>query len=144
MVHALREAHRLLKPNGILLDVRPAEKHRRAGVGEGKRWQFVGAMREDFSDDHAADRAVKQVLHTGLFRLESQSEFDLDRLMDTLQDFRLWLEEFAQLGNFPSHDWLYRRMERFLAKKREGTRITVRGQLKIASLRKLTSEGKTG
>ena len=34
MVHALTEAHRVLKPSGLLIDMRPAAKHRRAGLGE--------------------------------------------------------------------------------------------------------------
>jgi hypothetical protein len=137
MVHALNEAHRVLKENGILLDVRPAAKHRRAGVGTGEGWREVGAMREDFGDDRASDRAVRQVLNDGLFRRVSEIEFDLDRVMNTLQDFRAWLDDFST-DKLPSHDWLYRKVERALAGEPKGTRITVRGPLKIAVLRKLT------
>jgi len=68
MVRALREVHRVLRPNGVLLDLRPAAQHRRAGLGEGQRWHPIGAMREKFDDDHAADRAVRQVIREGLFR----------------------------------------------------------------------------
>jgi hypothetical protein len=136
MVHALTEAHRVLKSNGILIDVRPGAKHRRAGLGEGKSWRFVGAMREPFDDDIAADRAVGQVVHEGLFRRESWIEFGLDRVMATLQDFRAWLDDFPS-DKIPSHDWLYRKVERALAKKPVSTKITVRGPLKIGLLRKI-------
>jgi hypothetical protein len=141
MVHALYEAHRVLKANGLLLDVRPAAKHRRAGVGDGERWRPVGSMREDFDDDRASDRAVRQVLNDGLFRKESELEIDLDRVMDTLQDFRAWLDDFST-DKLPSHDWLYQKVERTLGREPAGTRITVRGPLKIAALRKMTSQGK--
>lgn len=136
MVHALHEAHRVLKENGILLDVRLAAKHRRAGVGQGEGWREVGALREDFGDDRASDRAVRQVLSEGLFRMESRIEFDLDRVMDTLQDFRAWLDDFST-EKLPTYDRLYRKVERARAAEPEGTRITVRGPWKIAVLRKI-------
>jgi hypothetical protein len=136
MVHALTEAHRVLKPNGLLIDMRPAAKHRCAGLGEGKRWKLVGAMSEKFDDDIASDRAVKQVVREKLFRREFQIEFDLDRVMDTLQDFRAWLDDFST-DKIPSHDSLYQKVERALEKEPVGTKITVRGPLKIGVMRKL-------
>jgi hypothetical protein len=138
MVHALQEAQRVLKPNGILLDVRPAARHRRAGLGEGRGWRQVGVMREVFDDDIAADRAVKQVIRDGLFKREARAEFDLDRVMDNLQDFRTWLNDFDP-DKLPSHDWLYAKVERAAAKAPAGTKITVRGPLKIGVLRKIDS-----
>ena len=136
MVHALSEAQRVLKPNGLLLDIRPAAKHRRAGLGEGKHWEMVGAMREKFDDDIASDRAVRQVVREKLFRREFQVEFDLDRVMDTLQDFRAWLDDFST-DKLPAHDWLYQKVERALEKASAGTKITMRGPLKIGVMRKL-------
>src|SRR5262245_50989419 len=103
MVHALTEAHRVLKTNGMLIDLRPAASHRRAGLGEGKNWRQVGAMRENFDDDLAAERSVKHVIRQGFFRQESFVKFDLDRVMDTLPDFRAWLDDFPG-DKMPSHD----------------------------------------
>lgn len=136
MVHALTEAHRVLKPNGILLDLRPAASHRRAGLGEGRGWNQVGVMRENFDDDIASDRAVKQVIGDGLFKQEEVIEFDLDRVMDTLPDFRAWLDDFPT-DKLPTHDWLYQRVERALKKKRAGTKIAVRGLMRLRVLKKL-------
>jgi hypothetical protein len=133
MVHALTEAHRVLKPNGILIDLRPAASHRRAGFGEGKHWKMVGVMRENFDDDIASDRAVRQVVREGLFKQGSVVEFDLDRVMDTLPDFRAWLDDFST-DKLPSHDWLYQKVERALAKKPTGTKIAVRGLMRMRVL----------
>ncbi|HZM21560.1 MAG TPA: hypothetical protein VFC02_07445 [Anaerolineales bacterium] len=137
MVHALREVHRVLKPNGILIDQRPAAKHRRVGLGVGKHWQSVGVMRETFDDDWAANRAVREVLRLRLFRREANSEFDLDRVMDSTEDFRVWLDEFVQQGNMPSHEWLVQRLESKKKKQSEATKITVRGPLMMGVMRKL-------
>src|SRR5262245_61777543 len=137
MVHALTEAHRVLKPNGILIDLRPAAKHRRAGLGEGEQWKFIGAMQEPFDDDYAADRAVKQVIREGLFRKELQMQFNLDRVMDTLQDFRAWLDDFPD-DKVPPHDWLFEKVEKAFADQPMGTKVTMRGPLRLDALRKLT------
>ena len=136
MVHALQEAHRVLKPNGILLDLRPAPEHRQLGLGEGRRWQLLGRLHEVLDDDHAANAAVDQVLRQGLFRRGRRMQIQLDRVMDTLQDCREWLAEFDVRREIPSHAPLLERLERSLARLDKPTRITVRGPLILAVLRK--------
>lgn len=137
MVHALTETHRVLKPNGILVDLRPALKHRHAGLGVGSGFQPVGVMREDFEDDHAANRAVAHVLRQRLFRQESRTEFDLDRVMDSLDDFRAWLDDFGPPGKLAPHEWLHQRLAQAQKKAGAQTKITVRGPLRLAVLRKI-------
>jgi hypothetical protein len=137
MVHALREAHRVLKPNGVLLDVRPGLQHRRVGIVRAGRWRALGAMRESLDDDRAANRAVAHVLRSGLFRREGHRRFDLQRRLDTLKDFRTWIDEFVQLADLPSHDWLIERVQDALAKTRGPARIVVRGPLELRVMRKV-------
>jgi len=137
MVHALRQAHRLLKPDGVLIDLRPAAKHRQIGLGEGKRWKFVAWMREDLTDDRAANRSVRRAAALGLFEAEAKTEFDLDRVMDTLDDFREWMSDFPSGKLPPEDERLYGRVERALAKVRPGTRIVARGPLSLVVLRRL-------
>lgn len=127
----------MLKPDGILIDLRPAPKHRRVGVGEGTRWKLVGVMREKFDDDHAANRAVMQVLHEGLYQRDSQIEFDLDRVMDSMADFQTWFDDFLQLGKLPSHERLIKRLENAKGKQSTPTKIVVRGPLMMSVMRRL-------
>jgi SAM-dependent methyltransferase len=145
MVHALYEAHRVLKPDGILIDLRPALKHRHAGLvlspadglGHGSDFKSLGVMREDFTDDRAANRAVAHVVREGLFRRESRAEFDLDPMMDSLDDLREWLDDLCSQDKTPSHAWLVERLEQAVVRAGPGSRITVRGPLMLAVLRKL-------
>jgi hypothetical protein len=136
MVHALYEAHRVLKPNGILLDLRPAARHRRAGLGEGKAWQLVGVMRERLAEDRAANAAVEQVIREGLFRRERSVKFGLDRVMDTQEDFQAWLDDFAQGGRITSHAWLANRIKAASERRRAKPKIVVREPLVLSILRK--------
>jgi hypothetical protein len=135
MVHALREAHRVLRSGGILIDLRPAAVHRRVGVGRNRRWRLVGVMRETFEEDRAADQSVAQVVRDGLFRRGAHAEFLLEREMDTLDDLRTWLTEFGQRRALATHDWLIRKV----ARVRGATEATIvgRGPVKLNVLRKL-------
>src|SRR5215216_2554976 len=98
MVHALHEAQRVLQLNGILFDLRPAPVHRRVGIQSDAGVQEIGAMREDLTDDYAANQAVKQVLNEGLFKSEKLTQFNCNRVMDGLKEFQDWLLDFTTVG----------------------------------------------
>ena len=95
MVHALLEAHRVLKTKGLLIDLRPASVHRRVGVTQGDGYQLLWVMREKFDDDRAADRAVKEVENEGWFKAERRTRFACYRIMDSLDEFQEWLADFV-------------------------------------------------
>lgn len=136
MVHALHEAQRVLRPNGLLIDLRPAVVHRRVGVTQAGRYRFVGVMREKFDDDRAADRAVTQVEREGRFKAEGRTRFACNRVMDSLDEFQQWLADSINLGKLPPHDWLVQRVERALDVTGGKTRIVVSGPLVLRVLRK--------
>lgn len=135
MVHALQEAHRVLRPGGILLDIRPAAAHRRIGLGEGQAWRRVGVMREPLEEDRRADRAVRQLVRRGLFRPTRREGVLLERVMDGMEDFHAWLAEFNERRILSSHAWLIRRLERGLEERH--VKIVARGPLGFARLIKL-------
>ena len=144
MVHALQEAHRVLKPNGILIDLRPAPAHRRLGIGEGRRWQFVGRLHEVLDDDHAADAAVARVVRQGLFGTEKRTEFQLDRVLDAVEEARDFLADFDQRRDLPPHTPLLKRLERRYSRLRQPQKIVVRGPMHLAILRKLPAASDRG
>ena len=137
MVHALHEAHRVLKPNGILIDLRPAAAHRRVGLSQGDTYLALGVMREKLDDDRAADKAVEHVMREKFFRAEGRTRFACSRVMDSLVEFQKWLDYSIKLRKLPPHDWLVRKVE--LARHLAGgkTRIVVSGPLTLGVLKKL-------
>lgn len=140
MVHALYEAHRVLKAEGLLIDLRPTPKHRRVGLGQGKRWRLVGVMREGFEDDRAADQAVGRVLREELFHCETRLTLEIDRAMDSMEDFLKWLDDFIQRGKARSaHAWLVRRLERAQKRQSADAKIVVRGPVRMLVMRKVST-----
>ena len=117
------------------MDLRPAAKHRRVGLGKGSAWRLAGVMRESFAKDLAADRAVAEVVRAGLLRRGALVEFPVDREMDTMDDFLGWLKDFGGRRPMSSHAWLIERLRRKLATQE--TTIVVRGILKLQVLQKV-------
>lgn len=142
MVHALEEAWRVLKPDGPLIDLRPAMVHRTVGVAGAEGFRRVGVMHEDWTDDVAANRAVAGVVRRGLFRRARRERFDCARVMDTLERFRDWIAYPVSLGKLPPHDRLVERVEAVLEQMRGRTSIVVNGPLDLQVLIKRDSTGR--
>ncbi len=137
MVHALQQAHRVLAPGGLLVDLRPWHFHRRVGLGLGRSWKLVGVLRESLEDDYASDAAIETVVRRGLFLPLSHHSFYLDRVMDSVEEFRLWVEDFSRLEKYGDHEWLVRRLERAQSRSRRRRKITIRGRMTLGILQKL-------
>ena len=79
MVHALITARRLLRPHGMLLDLRTDRfasiraQHDQVYCLIGDRRLYVGPrkIKKPLADFCAADRAIREVLRRGLFRLDA-------------------------------------------------------------------------
>jgi hypothetical protein len=138
MVHALHEAQRVLQPDGILLDLRPAPVHRRVAIQGDGELQEVTVMREYLADDYVANRALKQVLRDGLFKSEKYLVFNCNRVMDTLIDFRLWLADFVDRGGAPIQDSLLARVEHAYQNTPGKKKIVIHAPLMLRRLRNLT------
>lgn len=136
MVHALSEARRVLKPNSLLVDLRPAIKRCRVGIVYAGRHRELGTIRQRFELDRAANRAVGHVLAKRLFRQEWRTQFECDWVFATLGAFREWLSAFVESGGMPSHDWLVQRVESATRGRRTESKIVARAPLVMRVLRK--------
>ena len=136
MVHALTEAHRVLKSGGILIDLRPAAEHRRLGLGAGRHWKVVGPLHEILDQDHVANAAIARVVREGYFHEEKRTQFLLDRVMDTIAEFHDWLADFNQRRDLLAPAPLLKRLEQRMSRLRKPVKIAVRGHMTLGILKK--------
>ena len=149
MVHALREAWRVLRPGGLALELRPANVHRRVAVVRGGAAELMGVMRESLDDGRAADRAVARMTRRAAggtqrggdrrppLRLLRRERVPLERVMDGVDDFKDWLDDFySRNDDLPPHDWLVARLAGALGERRRKGSVVVSGPLDLRVLRK--------
>jgi hypothetical protein len=77
MVHALEEAHRLLRPNGKLIDIHPLPEASLLKVYDAGRSVFSEPYPSQSTDDYRhADEAIGLMIERRLFILERRDTFD--------------------------------------------------------------------
>lgn len=96
MVHALDEIHRTLKPNGILIDLRPVEENWQVEVTASTGYQLAGRLTDQpigLADDEAAFKAMREVESRGWFIKEKEKEFAFFYYWDTPSEMKAFMEE---------------------------------------------------
>ena len=139
MVHALRQAHRVLKDDGYLLDLRPAPTLRHVGIEVNDSYQQVAIMKEKLDDLIAADLAVNEMVKVGHLKLKSRSWFDCTRRMDSYREFQSWLQDPGRLRKLSSPERILETVKEAWKSHRWKRRIVVLGRL---DLRVLIKSGK--
>ena len=96
MVHALDEIRRTLKPNGILIDLRPMEDHWSVEVASMQEIKVMGNLTDmpiGVADDEAAFRAMREVESRGWFVKERTEEFAFFYYWDTPSEMKEYMEK---------------------------------------------------
>jgi len=97
MVHALEEIHRLLRPNGILIDIHPFPQAPEVKVIQGDEVIFAEPKRDIQDEDEdvkQADRALAEVVERGLFDVEHSEEFDFFSYASSVPELRDFWEKY--------------------------------------------------
>ena len=139
MVHALQVVHRVLRPAGLLIDLRPGPFHRRVGLMEGDRFVEIGCFEESLVEDRAANGAIKSVIGQGLFRRVHHDRFLVNRHLDSFESFEVWYEDFSHEKPCKYNRRLVERVRKNLASFPAGTPIVVTGPLILNLLQKCLS-----
>jgi hypothetical protein len=137
MVHALKEIWRVLVPRGWLLDVRPLSASTPLEVVAGKQVWPAGRVDDSagLPDEHAANEALRTVVHDGWFVREHQARFDYAWYWDTLDELRAHIaEKWSDWMHIP--DAVGAEAARLLAASSTSARVRLRLTVVMARYRK--------
>lgn len=102
MVHALEEIHRVLRPDGTLIDIHPFAEPPQVKVIENNRILFAEPKREgDHEGIQSADRAVAQVLGRKLFVAERNHDFDFFSYASSVPELRDFWDSYNAFNESP-------------------------------------------
>jgi hypothetical protein len=96
MVHALAEVWRILKPDGVLIDIRPINGQWPIEVASLREVKETGRV-EDFPEplyaDRASNEAMQDVESRGWFTRDRQEFFSYSYSWDTPTDMEEWVAD---------------------------------------------------
>lgn len=98
MVHALEEIHRLLKPNGFLIDIHPVAEHSSIEIHRNGKIDLAGHLKvhQWCIDFQEADKALTEILQRGVFTVEQKGMFDTLTYYDSAEEIGADLKESIQ------------------------------------------------
>ena len=145
MVHALEETRRLLKLDGVLVNILPVPEGYFIEVHHDGRVLFSERKRETLSKDVLrAEAAIKQVLDRGLFVIDQKDEFDFRTYGSSVSEVRAYWEEQNAYEAEPTakdilarEEYLYAQVEEILEEPGEGAEVAFRERVRIERLRPL-------
>jgi hypothetical protein len=145
MVHALEETWRLLKLDGILVNILPVPEGYFIEVHHDGRILFSERKRETCSEDVLrAEAAIKEAVDRGLFVIDQKGEFEFLTYGSSVSELRAyWEEQNAYEVEAKAKDalareeYLYAQAEEILDELGEGAEVVFREKVRIERLRLL-------
>jgi predicted SAM-dependent methyltransferase len=143
MVHALEEIHRLLKPDGLLIDIHPAPELTLIRVYDHGTVLLEEPL-VDTADEEIiqAERALAEVADRGLFVVGMSHEFDCQTYASSVGELQDYLELMNAFDNSPVDEAavlreqeLAARVDKMLRKSGAGAEVAYYEKGKITRMR---------
>ena len=143
MVHALEEIHRLLRPNGTLIDIRPFAEPSIVEVISVDRTLFAEPKREHHHEGVlASDRAMEEILERKAFSVERAQEFEFFSYGSSAPEIREFWDRYNDYDPEPKEndqlafeDKVYARAEQVRKKSSEDAEIAIHERVRMAKLK---------
>ena len=143
MVHALEEIHRLLKPDGNLIDIHPVADAPLIEVYQGGRVLFAQPMPDYSTEDYRqADSALAQAIQRRIFVIERSGQFDYLVYGSSVTELRDYVAETNAFVDKPEDEAVSALEEEFIARVEgimqgagEGAEVATHERIHIARLR---------
>ncbi len=138
MVHALDEIRRTLKPNGILIDLRPVESNWSVEVVSSAGWQVSGRLSDlpaALADDEAAFNAMRAAESNGWYSKKEEKEFAFFYYWDTPSEMKEFMEDEWEDFEKLEED-VYKKTSSLWASSNADARVRVRVNMLITKWEK--------
>ena len=134
MVHALRQAHNLLHPSGLLINVQDLPIPHVIEVHSAEAVIKAGWMMEsdDFRDERAALNALSHVVSEGYFQLEDEQDFGFNVYMDDVNELQQWLAEGWETAVLP--DKTIQRLEEIIEQAGQLAKVVLKTPTRMTRL----------
>jgi hypothetical protein len=117
MVHALEEIRRLLRPRGILADIRPVQSATRIEVHCGGTVAYSAPVPgQTFDDLRWADDAVAQAIAGGLYVQDGALDFSWRTYASSVAELRDFVARESAFDTGPSTVWTALQEREFAAR----------------------------
>ena len=95
MVHALEKIHRLLKPDGFLIDIHPVAEYSSIEIHKNGEIDLVGHLKihQWCVDFQEADKALEKIIKRGMYTVEQKSLYDTLTYYDSATEMGTALKE---------------------------------------------------
>ncbi len=135
MVHALQLTHRILHPNGLLINVQDLPTPHVIEVRSPETVNKVGWLldREDFENTRSALNALAQVVADRYFILEDERDLGYKIYVDDLPELQEWLDEWWASAMLT--DRIIQRLEELLRDPGQSARIVLALRARMTKLR---------
>ena len=138
MVHALDEIRRTLKPNGILIDLRPVEANWSVEVVSSAGYQVSGRLSDlpaAVEDDEAAFKAMRAAESNGWYSKKEEKEFAFFYYWDTPSEMKEFMEDEWEDFEKLEED-VYKKTSSLWASSNADARVRVRVNMLITKWEK--------
>jgi hypothetical protein len=146
MVHALEEIHRLLKPDGALIDIHPVSEPSLIEIHQARNVDRVGllSVRQWCYEFEQADIALAEIIQRDMFTVERNALFDLPTHYTSAAelgtDLKESIETFARdaqaaIEPLPHIEALTARAEELMRAAASGAELIVHERTHISRLR---------
>jgi hypothetical protein len=135
MVHALGQTHRLLQPDGLLVNVHDLPVPHLIEVHSSETAHKVGWLmdEDDFESERSSFNALAQVVADGYFILEDERNFGYNIYVDDLDELQEWLAEWWSSAILP--DKIIRRLAELTRDPAQSATIVLALQARMLKLR---------
>ena len=143
MVHALEETRRLLKLDGVMVNILPVPEGYFIEAHHEGKILFTERKRETCSEDVLrSEAAIMQVLDRGLFAINRKDEFEFLTYGSSVAEIRAHWEQQNAYEEEPKakdllarEEVLYAQVEEILNGLGGGAEVVIRERVRIARLR---------